>query len=90
MPGLFKQWFVPTESHKAKTPQIAAPAAGAAGGPAAGGPAGVAPGTSPDDFRKQQGAYYQNMLAGLGQGTETGQLPQGITDNIEKQASLIK
>jgi hypothetical protein len=66
--------------------QQAAPAAAA---PAAG-PAGVAPGTSPDEFKKQQSAYYQNMLAGLGQGSPTGELPEGIQQNIEQQASLIK
>ncbi len=48
------------------------------------------PGTTPDDFKKQQNAYYQQMLAGMGQGQEGGGLPPGIADMIEKQASLIK
>lgn len=68
---------------KTQIAQGAAPAAAAAG------PAGVAPGTTPEEYKKQQTAYYQNMLAGLGQGQEGGELPTGIQENINKQASLI-
>jgi hypothetical protein len=48
------------------------------------------PGTSPEDFTKQQQAYWQNMLASSGQGVAGGALPEGIESMIEKQASLIK
>lgn len=64
------------------------PQAAQAAGAAVGSPA-VAPGTSPDEYKKQQQAYYQQMLAGTGQSTVDGQLPAGIQDNINKQASLI-
>jgi len=50
----------------------------------------IAPqGTNPDDFRRQQAAFWQQALAGLGQGTPGGDLPQGIQANIDRQASLI-
>ena len=49
----------------------------------------VAPGTTPGDFRNQQNAYYQQMLAGLGMGQPGGQLPADIQQNIDRQASLI-
>lgn len=65
-----------------------APAATAAVGEAA--PGAVAPGTSPDDFRRQENAFFQQMLAGTGQGAPGGVLPEGIQKNIDKQASLIK
>src|SRR5512146_3595058 len=51
--------------------------------------AAVAPGTTPGDFRNQQNAFYQNMLAGLGMGQPGGQLPADIQQNIDRQASLI-
>ncbi len=89
MSKIFKAFFGGGQKQKAlpaPTP-AAAPAAAATGAGAAG---AVAPGTSPDDYRKQQTAYNQQMLAGLGMGTPTGELPQGITDSIEKQAALIK
>jgi hypothetical protein len=57
--------------------------------PAAAPGAAAAPANSPEEIKKQQTAYYQNMLAGLGQGTETGELPQGIQENINRQAGLI-
>lgn len=53
-------------------------------------PGAVAPGTTPDDFRRQEQAFYQQMLAGTGQGAAGGKLPEGIQANIDKQASLIK
>ena len=49
----------------------------------------VAPGTTPGDFRNQQNAFYQQMLAGLGMGQPGGQLPADIQQNIDRQASLI-
>src|SRR5262245_7765683 len=52
-------------------------------------PATSAPGTNPTDFRNQQSAYWQQALAGLGQGTQGGALPEGIQNMIDKQASLL-
>ncbi len=49
--------------------------------------ASVAPGTSPTDFTKSQTAYWQQLLSGMGQGSE---LPASIQSNIERQAELIK
>lgn len=86
---VFKELFGGGSKPKAApapAPMAAAPAA--AGGAGAAG--AVAPGTSADDYRKQQTAYNQQMLAGLGMGTPTGELPQGIADSIERQAALIK
>ena len=65
------------------------PAPKAASSPQSAAPAGVAPGTSPDEYKRQQQAQYQQMLAGLGL-TQGGELPQGIQENIDRQASLIK
>jgi hypothetical protein len=79
-----QSWFVPHSTPKA--PKMAAPAAGAQGS----GVAGVAPGTSPDDFKRNQTAQYQQMLAGLGMGQEGGSLPEGIQTNIDRQASLLQ
>ena len=76
------------KQHQQQAQPAAAASSGAAGAGAAS-PA-VAPGTSPDDFKRQQQAHFQDMFAGLGQELEGGQLPQGITENIDKQASLIK
>ena len=90
MPGLMRSWFDPTRPkipHAHVTENITNNMGGGGGGTA--GPAGVAPGTTQDEFMRNQQAYYQNMLAGLGQGQEGGGLPQGIQDNIDKQASLI-
>jgi hypothetical protein len=47
-------------------------------------------GVSPEDYKKQQEAYFQQMFAGTGQGLPGGGLPQNIVDMIERQASLIK
>ncbi len=49
--------------------------------------AAVAPGTSQDQFKKSQEAYFQQLLSGTGQGSE---LPAGIQSNIERQAALIQ
>lgn len=65
-----------------------APKAVAAPQPA---PQQIAPqGTTPDDYRRQQSAYWQNLLSGMGQGTEGGGLPTGIQANIDRQASLLQ
>lgn len=66
----------------------AAPAAPAAAA-AKPGVAGVAPGTSPDDFKRQQQAYYQQLFSGTGQIEPGGGLPEGVQQNIDKQAALI-
>jgi hypothetical protein len=47
------------------------------------------PNISPADYKNQETQYYQQMLAGLGMGTEGNQLPQGIQDAINKQASQL-
>lgn len=65
-------------------------AANAAAAASTAGPTGVAPGTSPDEYKRQQQAQYQQMLAGLGLGGPGGELPQGIQENIDRQASLLK
>ena len=91
MPGLMQSWFQIKHAQKPPTPQLTQNiTSGGGGGGATGGPAGVAPGTTQDQFMKDQTAYYQNLLAGLGQGQEGGGLPQGIQDNIDKQAALIQ
>jgi len=51
--------------------------------------AGVAPGTGPDDFKKQQSAYWSQFLSGTGQGGSGGGLPDSVQSNIDKQASLL-
>lgn len=79
MPSLFKS--APKQSASAPA-AAAAPTSGAA-------VAGAAPGTSPVDFRHQEEARYQQMLAGLGIGTPGNQLPQGIQQNIDQQAALL-
>ena len=48
----------------------------------------VAPGTSAEDFKKQQSAYWQQLLEGTGQ-TAGGPLPAGVQAAIDRQASLI-
>jgi len=63
--------------------------AGAPGGGQALAPASSAPGMNPMEFRNQQSAFWQQALAGLGQGTAGGALPEGIQSMIDKQASLI-
>jgi hypothetical protein len=86
MPGLMKQWFVPSNPPKPKmnvTQNYAA-------APGAGGASAVAPGVGADQFRQNETARYQQMLAGLGIGQEGGALPQGIQENIDRQASLIQ
>ena len=86
MPGLFRSWFDPTRPKMPKpvsTTNITQAAPGS-------GVAGVAPGTSPDDFKRNQTAQYQQMLAGLGMGQAGGELPQGIQENIDRQASLLR
>lgn len=47
------------------------------------------PSISAGDYTNQQNQYYQQMLAGLGMGTEGNQLPQGLQDAISKQAALL-
>ena len=85
MPGLMQSWFVPHKTPKA--PKFIQTGGGAAtGGTSA---SGVAPGISAEDFRRNQTAQYQQMLSGLGIGTQGGELPQGIQQNIDRQASLI-
>jgi hypothetical protein len=80
-----QSWFMPHKDPKIpKPPQPAGPTARST---ITG--AGVAPGTTSDDFQKQQQAYYQQLLSGTGQMPEGGSLPQSIQDNINKQASLI-
>ena len=81
MPGVFG-------GGKPKTGGDHAAAKAAAAGQA--GPAGIAPGTSPDEFRRQQIAQYQQMLSGLGLGGPGGELPPGVQENIDRQAALIK
>lgn len=59
-------------------------------------PATVTPSTSPTtpavtpvDYTKQQNAYYQQMLSGLGMGTPGGELPPGLQEAINRQASML-
>jgi hypothetical protein len=82
--GIFKAIFGGGSSQPSAPKQAPAqaPATNAAGG-------AVTPGTSPTDYKKQQEAYYQQMLSGLGMGSPGGALPTGIQDNISKQASLL-
>ena len=81
MPGVFGGKPKTGGDHAAKA---------AAASSAQAGPAGVAPGTSPDEFRRQQIAQYQQMLQGLGLGGPSGELPPGVQENIDRQAALIK
>lgn len=84
MGGIFRAIFGGGgSSHPSSAPAPAQAATSAAGG-------GVPSGTSADDYRRQSEAYYNQMLAGLGQGTPGGGLPQGIQENIDRQAALIK
>lgn len=78
MPGIFGGSKKPSAPKASASPAATSSA-----------PAGVAPGTSPDDYRRQQIAQYQQMLSGLGL-APTGELPQGIQENIDRQAALIK
>ena len=48
----------------------------------------VAPGTSPSDYKRQQEAFFQQMLQGTGQ-TAGGGLPESLQSSIDRQASLI-
>lgn len=84
MAGLMQSWFVP----KGKPPKPKINITNT-GGAAASGPAGVAPGTTPEQYTADETARYQQMLAGLGMGQEGNQLPQGVQQNIDRQASLI-
>ena len=58
-----------------------APAAPAAPTPAR-------PTTSPTDFKNNESAYWNQLLAGTGI-SPTGQLPDSIQQNIDRQASLL-
>ena len=71
--------------HSPKAPKQSAGTAGPAGSPIA----GVAPGTAPDEYRQNETARYQQMLASLGQGQPGGGLPEGIQQTIERNASLL-
>lgn len=51
--------------------------------------ASVAPGTNPDQFRNQESAYWNQLLAGTGNTQPGGGLPQNVQENIDRQASLI-
>lgn len=73
---------------------------GGGGGASAGGPTPATaapaaattpttPSISPSDYTKQQNAYYQQMLSGLGMGTAGGELPPGIQEAINRQASML-
>lgn len=69
---------------------------GGGGGGGSATPATVAPATSPTtptisagDYTNQQNAYYKQMLAGLGMGTPGGELPPGIQEAIDRQASML-
>lgn len=66
----------------------AGPGAGAAAAMAPSG-ASVAAQQNPTDYRQSENAYWQQLFAGTGQGLPGGQLPQGIQENIDKQASLL-
>jgi hypothetical protein len=81
--GIFSMLFGGGGGGGSKQPMPKPQPVNAAGG-------AVTPGTSSEDYKKQQTAYYQQMLAGLGQGTEGGQLPAGMQTNIDRQASLLK
>jgi hypothetical protein len=87
MPGLMQSWFQIKGAPKA--PKINVTSAAPAGGGGGASPSGVAPGTTPGQFTADETARYQQMLAGLGMGQEGNQLPQGIQENINRQASLI-
>lgn len=84
MGGLFKAIFGGGGGGDGGGAKAAAPAAASTitGG-------AVAPGTSAEDFKKQQGAYWQQLLQGTGQ-TAGGPLPEGLQASIDKQAALIK
>ena len=81
MAGLFKAIFGGGGGGgaKAPAPQAASTVTGTA----------VAPGTSAEDFKKQQGAYWQQLLQGTGQ-APGGELPADVQSNIDRQAALIK
>lgn len=45
---------------------------------------------SPDDFRRQQEAFFNQMFTDFGAMDSSGQLPQGVRDMIKKQLELAK
>ena len=63
---------------KSNAPTQAAPAA----------PTPAQPTTSPTDFKNNESAYWNQLLAGTGI-APTGQLPDSIQQNIDRQASLL-
>ena len=88
MPGLMRSWFDPTRPKppRARVTQNITNMGGAGPGGSA---SSAAPGVSADQYTANETARYQQMLAGLGMGQEGNQLPQGIQENINRQASLI-
>jgi len=86
MPGLMQSWF--TIKGKPPSPKINVTTAGAAPG-AGTSPAGVAPGTTADDYTKNQTAYWQQLLAGTGNTQAGNTLPSGVQERIDRQASLL-
>ena len=63
---------------KSNAPAQVAPAA----------PTPAQPTTSPTDFKNNESAYWNQLLAGTGI-SPTGQLPDSIQQNIDRQASLL-
>lgn len=51
-------------------------------------PTPAQPTTSPTDFKNNESAYWNQLLAGTGI-SPTGQLPDSIQQNIDRQASLL-
>jgi hypothetical protein len=88
MPGLMRSMFDPTRP-KPKLTQNITNTAAAPAAPAGAAPTGVAPGTAPEDFTKNQTAYWQQLLAGTGNTQPGNVLPAGVQENIDKQASLL-
>jgi hypothetical protein len=89
MPGLMQTWFVPHGKPPKPKQYVTNNITSAGGGGGGASPSGVAPGTTPDDYTRNQTAYWQQLLAGTGNTQEGNQLPQGVQDNIDRQASLI-
>ena len=56
--------------------------------PAAAAPTSTQSSVSPTDFKNNESAYWNQLLAGTGI-SPTGQLPDSIQQNIDRQASLL-
>src|SRR5262245_16803888 len=60
------------------------------GVPSGGAATAMSPAASPDEYKSNANAYWQNMFAGTGQGLPGGQLPESIQAKINRQADLLK